>query len=740
MEARNRAALAGGSRVVVLRTIGPPLLVLLLAAPVRRAAAQTEDLASVAALVAEHRDAEALAAIDALPPAVREEARVRYLTARLLERLGRRGEAADALAGVEAGLPDALATPTRRRRAELLARSGRCAEARPLLEELGRSSGTMRALAGECALAVGEPDEAARRLAAVAREDPRHVDTFAVRMMLAEAHHAAGRTDAAIAELRSVLVARPDHEDVARVAEQLVALGAPPRFEPEEHIARAERLFEVNRHEDAIVELDAAGRPAARDALRRWLHLRGMALFKTRHRYAEAAQVLTEASRLGGPTSIDDEFHAARALGRADRDRDAVAAYRRLVRRHPRHARAADAEFLASWLELRHGYRGGEARMRRFLSGGRASGERARDATWQLAFGDFEADRLTAAVAGFERYARMGEGAMIEGRGLYWLGRAHARLGARAAAVAAWSRVVSIEPLHWYALLARQRLVEVGADPGPPVPPAAEEVPAPPTLTPALPVEVSFFAALGLLQDAVDALGRAERAVRDAAPDGREREALVRAYGALGDPGRAYRLVAVPERDALRRAPTPATRWAWDAAYPRPWPTDVEAAAREHGLRAEYLYAIMRQESGYDPDAISYADALGLLQMLPSTARRLAPRLGVAYSRDLLFDPAWNARFAAAENTALVRRFGVPLCIAAYNAGGPAVERWLEHTGEVELDRFVERIPVDQTRDYIRRVTSHYARYLWLSNPAGGWPLELPARVSPRAAPEAAGR
>jgi soluble lytic murein transglycosylase len=70
------------------------------------------------------------------------------------------------------------------------------------------------------------------------------------------------------------------------------------------------------------------------------------------------------------------------------------------------------------------------------------------------------------------------------------------------------------------------------------------------------------------------------------------------------------------------------------------------------------------------------------------------------------------------------------LSIAAYNAGKNRVRRWLAESGKMELDRFVERIPFNETRNYVRRVSTHYARYSYLDDPSSGWP-RLPRFVNP---------
>lgn len=692
-------------------------------------------LLTVQPLVAAHRDAEALAALDALPAGVRAEPRVGYLRARLLERLERLGEAADALSGLDA-LPQAVRRDAARRRALLLARSGRCAEAGPLLDALPGDTASVLVQRASCAVAAGEvPRALVAQRAAVRAVGER---AFAERLQLAALLASSGQRADAARELRALALARPDHAKdgvvLARLAE-LDGTGHAARFSLDERLARAERLSTARQHDRALLELDAVRAPTGRSAAARaqrarFLHLRGMALFGTRARYAEAARVLGEAARLGGGTATADAFHAARALARADQDAAAIRAYTQLVRAKPDAPEAAEAEYLAALLALRTGARDGQARLERFLRGPRAgrSPDFARSARADLAFAELDAGHFTAARAAFAAYADSGTGGLIRGRGAYWAGRAAEGAHQRAAAIAHYRAAISAEALHWYALLARARLEALGEVVGPPVPPAPPTSAAPvPLPAQALPEAVAFYAALGLREDALAALRHDEDAVRHAAPRGRDLEALAGAYLALGDASRAYRLVA--SRATLSHAPSPADAWLWAAAYPRPYEDAVLAATSEQRLPADYLYAIMRQESGYDPDAVSYADAIGLLQLLPATARRLADTLGIRpFDRARLFEPATNIRLSAAYHASLLRAFGDqwPLAIAAYNAGGPRVRRWLRALPDEDLARFVERIPVEQTRNYVRRVLSHLARYEYLRDPARGWPFALP--------------
>ncbi|MCS6858360.1 MAG: lytic transglycosylase domain-containing protein, partial [Sandaracinaceae bacterium] len=160
-----------------------------------------------------------------------------------------------------------------------------------------------------------------------------------------------------------------------------------------------------------------------------------------------------------------------------------------------------------------------------------------------------------------------------------------------------------------------------------------------------------------------------------------------------------------------------AVRWGgWMKGWPRPHAEWVEASALRHKLSPELLFALMRVESVYQPDIVSYAGAVGLMQLMPETARAIAQRLGMGeVAPEMLFDAAFNVELAAWYLRSLLDRFGgcLPVAIAAYNAGPHNVRAWIARDQVPgPLDVWLERIPFDQTRRYVRRVLSAYATYL----------------------------
>lgn len=146
----------------------------------------------------------------------------------------------------------------------------------------------------------------------------------------------------------------------------------------------------------------------------------------------------------------------------------------------------------------------------------------------------------------------------------------------------------------------------------------------------------------------------------------------------------------------------------------------------------EWIYATMRQESGYDARAVSRAGARGLLQLMPATAAELAKERGMKnYDRSKLFDAETNLTLGIMMMTRLASRYGgnLVLMAAGYNAGPGRVRRWLESFGGADLDLFVEKIPFEETRRYVKRVSGHALHYRYLSGESDPYALNLPERI-----------
>ncbi len=152
----------------------------------------------------------------------------------------------------------------------------------------------------------------------------------------------------------------------------------------------------------------------------------------------------------------------------------------------------------------------------------------------------------------------------------------------------------------------------------------------------------------------------------------------------------------------------------WTSAYPQAYSKQVMAMSRKFDVPSSLVWGIMRAESGYRVDVHSSAGALGLMQMIPVTAGRVADAMGIPNfkSRDLL-NPDTNILFGTWYLRRLNKVFkdNLPLSIAAYNSGPHRVQGWMKDFGGLELDEFVEHIPYLETRNYTKKVLRHIFIY-----------------------------
>lgn len=141
--------------------------------------------------------------------------------------------------------------------------------------------------------------------------------------------------------------------------------------------------------------------------------------------------------------------------------------------------------------------------------------------------------------------------------------------------------------------------------------------------------------------------------------------------------------------------------------FPKKYKNYVVAFADEYDLEIGLVYAIIKCESDFDKNAISKSGALGLMQILPSTAKWIAGELGEEYSKDEMFNPKTNIKFGCFYLRYLQDKFeSTDAVICAYNAGEGKVKEWLEN-GEIILDK----IDYEETKNYLKRVKKYYRVY-----------------------------
>ncbi len=567
------------------------------------------------------------------------------------------------------------------------------------------------------------------------------------------ARYDSGDKEAGLSDLRALVVRFPAHPDAQQAAARLERVGKSPTFTFEERLQRSQSFSAAGDPKSALAELEAVQLPDPKKAPRSKAQL---ALSKASVLFAlgkDEDGFLELDDAMGGPSIVaaDAMMLRARKLMKSGENRLGRELLLSLDEKYPKEAPAEEAGYLAAWLAMQAGdFERAVADFERFEA--RHPDSRKRDeARWFKSFSLIRAGQLEKARVSLASLLEGFPKSQLVPQARYWQTRAAQLmlevpdagtgpvalagdagaapkapvLPTRESLIAEYRTLIATSPGSFYALLAQERLRELGEEP----PPTFGE--APKTLKVAPPPELKLaqeLAKTGLFRDAgeevqavLQTVGSAEAALR-----------MGHAMQALGEYGAAHALAA---------------RWLWGAVYtlrtpeaialmyPRAYQETVEKQSKDHGLDPFMAWAIMRRESAFRPEVSSVADARGLMQLIPPTARAIAKELNLDPPEpDELYSPEENVTLGTWYLSALLERFqGHPsLCAAAYNAGAKPVVHWAEERASLPLDMWVEEIPYKETRGYVKQVTADYYIYQALSGPKAERRLSMQV-PSPRA-------
>jgi soluble lytic murein transglycosylase len=307
------------------------------------------------------------------------------------------------------------------------------------------------------------------------------------------------------------------------------------------------------------------------------------------------------------------------------------------------------------------------------------------------------------------------------GRALYFRARAAEMTGDREGGRTRYRRVVETYPLGFYMLLAHARLA---ADDGPGTKRLLEETIARdkgsafPSAGHAVFDAPAFVRAVRLLEVGEIDAARREVSASGALAESADHE-VVWAVGAL------YNQAGIPEighgvmRGKLAEFAThyPEGKWrtAWEVAYPRAYESFVAKACEKNALPRPVAWGIMREESNFWAEAKSPSNAYGLMQLIIPTAKWVATGTGLGSDEASLKRPEVSIELGTRLLAQLRQRHGHPvLAIAAYNAGSGASDRWVKAPLSPDVDLFVDLIPYEETRNYVKRVLGTQTAYAYL--------------------------
>jgi len=151
--------------------------------------------------------------------------------------------------------------------------------------------------------------------------------------------------------------------------------------------------------------------------------------------------------------------------------------------------------------------------------------------------------------------------------------------------------------------------------------------------------------------------------------------------------------------------------------YPQKYNEYIEKYAKEYKIEKELIYAMIKEESNFKSDAVSSKDALGLMQILESTAYEVAKEIEKEITKEEILNPEINICLGAKYLSNLISKYkNIPIAVAAYNAGIGNVDGWIEK-GTIKNDGTdLENIPFKETNNYVRKVLRDYEIYKRICN------------------------
>ena len=531
-----------------------------------------------------------------------------------------------------------------------------------------------------------------------------------------------------------------------------------------EMVSRGMVYFDRNRNQESETAFAAALGAPGLDAdleCRARFH-RAQSVWKQRKR-PRAAPLFDEAE-VACAKAKNNDLHA-KALYQGARcyasmgNRDvAMAHYARVEAEHADHSYADDARIRSAELASDAKDEATAMKILAEVPKRYPKGDLLNEALWRLAFAAWRGGRDEEALRWLDENLRLVPREEIwyaEGRALYWKARVLQRRGKPDEARAWYERAVREYPLSVYALLALTRLKAIDADAAATLVKSLRkglrDIPA--WSFPARPLygDPGFLRAVELAR-----MGQGQDARRELARLGLATSAEKRSGGAARaeEEDLVWITATMLDRGGVWSASHSLPRYGvtsyrleypaglgeakWKLSYPRAFPTLVDKNSKANQVPAALQLAIMREESAFSPRIESFANAIGLTQMIMPTARRFAAK-GTTVTRDLLMDPAKNLEIGSRFLGFLWKNFdaAAPLAIAGYNAGEGAVEKWLGERGDLAMDEFVETIPYDETRNYTKRVLASYFTYSWLYSATPVPPVPLAARPKRTEAKEA---
>jgi len=571
-------------------------------------------------------------------------------------------------------------------------------------------------------------------------------DDAAALMLTAKAYEQIGNSAGALAGYRRIYFFAPAAAEAADAATSITRLSSTTAAaSAAEALARAEKLYAAKRYSESYDAYTSGftSFPAGANAA---LQARRAIAAANARRFLEAAAALNASPAPAGEARAEAMFNLAVAYGRAKQWAQARNTADDLHRAFPQSPWAArafvqagqTAEDAKDATDASYFYRAAV----NFYPGAAEVTPAQFYFAWQAHEGKNFAESSRLLTQHLANYADRNTD--FRGKAAYWAARDSERIGKPAEARAIYQGLQARYDANWYGYLAKQRLDTMGRNGNVP----AKDFPADSEIGRAVAnlktvtvaeetagasederiAKADQLSIVGMDDWALDELGVAS-SVAPSSP--RVNLAIARIYRAKNDNVQALNILKRSYPDYSQMKPEEMRKDEWDIFYPLAYWDIISQESRARALDPYQVAGLIRQESVFNPRAVSSARAYGLMQLVVPTGILTAKKYGVdrAVTVDSLFEPRLNIQLGTAFFKDQIDKYGrIEYVAAAYNAGPGRVVQW-RATLPLELDEWAEAVPFRETRLYIQGVVRNTLQYKRLYDESGQFRAEVGTRA-----------
>ncbi len=535
------------------------------------------------------------------------------------------------------------------------------------------------------------------------------------RYTLAKAYQATGDTTSAAVLYREIYTKQPLSVEAAQSRQQMQAMAI--SFTPAELKIHADQMFNAKHYGEASEEYHAIARNSGalsagdRDALAIYAAVCDL---KLKHLNRREVEKLPET----GDDSAALKLYLLAELARSENDssgHDRLVV--QMVSRFPKSRWLEEALYSGGNMYLlKHDLTRASERYSQ-LAVMFPTSTYAPSAHWRWAWMTYRMRRLPEAARLMEEQIQRYPAGIEVPAALYWRARIFEEEGSNLPEAYGYYRVLTESYCNfYYAELARRRMRVLGQQPTleKTAVLAAVRRPSTPVLEEQLPDDDPHLTKARLLANAAlnEYIGPEISASSTASTWGDLGQAEI--YASYGEFSRALQSIKRSGITFFTQPVSQVPEAYWHLLFPQPYWADVLAESQRNGLDPYLVASLIRQESEFNPNAVSHANAYGLMQLLPSVGKTMAKQQGLKpFDAGKLLDPRVNLQLGTANLRQVLNRYGgqVEYALAAYNAGDTPVRQWIASGEYRDIAEFVESIPYTETREYVQAILRNRELY-----------------------------